>query len=112
MNNPNGEHVARALPSETENERLLRRMIALDGMPGLRCPFNIGIEPCSSPIHITATLLRRTPRSSKPGLTTEFYCEAGHRFQLNFVDHSGGVWIGLVELPGATNDGDGTEVAE
>lgn len=113
MNNPLLGHAAHALPTESENERLLRRMIALDGMPRVVCPFGAGL--CAGLVHIVGSLLgRRVPpaSSSGVGLIIEFACENGHRWKLNLCDHSGALWIGLEELPNTTKPTDGFQIAE
>ena len=84
------------------NASLVRRLIVLDDIcPHLKCPYGYNGVPCEGVPHMSASLtgLNTPPESSSgPGLTVQMSCEWGHEWLLRMIDHSGSIWITVVEI--------------
>jgi len=48
---------------------------------------------CDAVPHLKATAVQRPKEMSGYCLHLLFECEEGHQWQINFHDHSGGIWI-------------------
>ncbi len=75
------------------SDRLVRGMFQIhEACPQIRCPFFCEGEPCEGVPHMRSTLFGPgVPPSSTsgPGLVIGYACEWGHRWEIQFSDHSG-----------------------